>query len=236
MQDQFSKTELLLGKDALDRLKNARLAVFGLGGVGGNVVEALARSGVGALDIVDNDKIVLSNLNRQVFATHSTLDMYKVDAAKARILDINPECKVITYNVFYSKESSSNFDFAKYDYVIDAIDTVSSKIALIEQAKKTNTPIISAMGAGNKVDPTLFTVSDISKTSVCPLARVMRKELKDRGIYSLKVVYSNEKPIPPKNVEQSLSTNRKQTVGSCAFVPSVAGLIMAGEVIKDIIK
>lgn len=231
---QFSRTELLIGQDGVASLKNARVAVFGLGGVGGHAAEALARSGIGQLDLMDNDKICLSNINRQIIATHKTIGQYKVDAAMERILDINSDCIVNTYKTFYTPETSSEFDFLNYDYVIDAIDTITGKIELIVQAKKCNTRIISAMGAGNKMDPCLFRVADISETSVCPLARVMRKELKDRGINNVKVVYSTETPLTPKNTD-SLN-ERKQIPGSIAFVPAVAGLIIAGEVIKDIIN
>jgi tRNA A37 threonylcarbamoyladenosine dehydratase len=236
MGNQFSRTELLIGKEGIERLKKARVAVFGIGGVGGNTVEALARMGVGFLDIIDNDTVAESNINRQIIATHKTIGEYKVDVAKGRILEINPNCVVNTYNIFYTSETSSNFDFGIYDYVIDAIDTVSGKIELVVKAKETNTPIISAMGAGNKMDPTAFVVTDISKTSVCPLARVMRKELKDRNIFHLKVVYSTEKPLSPQQDDESMQTRRKQIPGSNSFVPPVVGLIIAGEVIKDIIK
>ncbi|HKL73652.1 MAG TPA: tRNA threonylcarbamoyladenosine dehydratase [Clostridia bacterium] len=236
MQEQFSRTELLIGKQGLAHLKNARVAVFGLGGVGGHAVEALARSGIGALDLIDNDKICASNINRQIFATHKTIGQYKTDVAMQRVLDINPNCVVNLYNVFYLPETSNLFDFSVYDYVIDAIDTVTGKIELIVKAKKCNTPIISAMGAGNKMNPTQFEVSDISKTSICPLARVMRKELKNRGIHNLKVVYSTEIPLKPKEEDDNSPNERKKVPGSIAFAPSVAGLIMASEVIKDIIN
>lgn len=234
--NQFSRTELLIGKEGIDQLKAARVAVFGIGGVGGNVVEALARSGVGALDIIDNDKVCESNINRQIIATHKTIGEYKVDAAKKRIYEINPNCVVNTYNTFFTSETSSNFDFSLFDYVVDAIDTVSGKIELVVQAKKSKVPIISAMGAGNKMDATSFVVTDISKTSVCPLARVMRKELKDRNIFDLKVVYSTEKPLTPKHNDEAGQNPRKQIPGSNSYVPPVVGLIIAGEVIKDIIK
>lgn len=238
MENIFSRTQLLLGKEAMDRLANAKVAVFGVGGVGGFVVEALARSGVGEIDLIDNDKVCVSNINRQIIATFNTINKYKVDVAAERIVSINPKAKVNTYKVFFTSETSSEFDFSKYDYVVDAIDTVSGKIELIIKATESGTPIISSMGAGNKLDPTAFEISDIYKTSVCPLARVMRTELKKRGIKNLKVVYSKEKPIKPANAHNhtsDISTNRKQTPGSMAFVPSVAGLIIAGEVIKDII-
>ena len=239
-------TQLVFGKEAMDRLKGSRVAVFGVGGVGGYTVEALARSGVGAIDIIDDDKVCLTNINRQIIATTKTVGKYKVDVAKERIEEINPDCKVAAFRTFYMPETADQFDFTQYDYVVDAIDTVTGKIALIENAKKAGTPIISSMGAGNKVDPTAFEVADIYKTSVCPLARVMRYELKRRGIKKLKVVYSKEKPIPPIADEDPNGENgslskadkvpgKRQVPGSTAFVPSVAGLIIAGEVIKDII-
>lgn len=248
MLDQFSRTQLVFGKEAMDKLKGSRVAVFGIGGVGGYTVEALARSGVGAIDIIDDDKVCLTNINRQIYATRKTVGKYKVDVAKERIEEINPDCKVTAFKTFYMPETADQFDFTQYDYVVDAIDTVTGKIALIENAKKAGTPIISSMGAGNKVDPTAFEVTDIYKTSVCPLAKVMRYELKRRGIKKLKVVYSKEKPIPPID-DMSIScrqhcicppgtarkcTQRRQVPGSTAFVPSVVGLIIAGEVIKDI--
>ena len=246
MLDRFSRTQLVFGKEAMDRLKGSRVAVFGVGGVGGYAVEALARSGVGAIDIIDDDKVCLTNINRQIIATGKTVGKYKVDVAKERIEEINPDCKVTAFRTFYMPETADRFDFTQYDYVVDAIDTVTGKIALIENAKKAGTPIISSMGAGNKVDPTAFEVADIYKTSVCPLARVMRYELKRRGIKKLKVVYSKEKPIPPIADEDPNGENgclskadkvagKRQVPGSTAFVPSVAGLIIAGEVIKDII-
>lgn len=246
MLDRFSRTQLVFGKEAMDRLKGSRVAVFGVGGVGGYTVEALARSGVGAIDIIDDDKVCLTNINRQIIATTKTVGKYKVDVAKERIEEINPDCKVTAFRTFYMPETADRFDFTQYDYVVDAIDTVTGKIALIENAKKAGTPIISSMGAGNKVDPTAFEVADIYKTSVCPLARVMRYELKRRGIKKLKVVYSKEKPIPPIAYEDPNGENgclskadkvpgKRQVPGSTAFVPSVAGLIIAGEVIKDII-
>lgn len=250
MLDQFSRTQLLVGKEAMDRLANARVAIFGIGGVGGYVVEALARSGVGTLDLIDDDKICLTNLNRQIIATRSTIGKYKVDVAKARVLDINPKAVVNTYQTFYVPETAEQFDFSQYDYVVDAIDTVTGKINLVMQAEQTHTPIISSMGAGNKMEPTAFRVADIYKTSVCPLAKVMRRELKKRGIKKLKVVYSEEKPLTPIE-DESISckshcvcppgtvrkcTQRRQVPGSNAFVPSVVGLIIAGEVIKDLIR
>ena len=235
MIHQFSRTELLLGEEALERLKNARVAVFGVGGVGGYAVEALARSGVGALDLIDNDTVALSNLNRQIIALHSTIGQHKVDVAKARVHDINPDCEVRVYKTFYLPETAEEFNFSVYDYVIDAIDTVKGKLGLAQQAQDAGTPIISSMGAGNKLDPTAFEVADIYKTSVCPLARVMRCECRKRGIKKLKVVYSKEVPVRPKTVSEETGV-RRDIPGSLAFVPSVAGLILAGEVIKDIIK
>ena len=229
----FSRTVILLGKSAMEKLKNARVAVFGVGGVGGYVVEALARSGVGTLDLIDNDSVSESNVNRQIIALHSTIGRAKVDVAKDRVKDINPDICVHAHQVFYLPETADEFDFTKYDYVVDAIDTVSGKLALIERAKEAKVPVISSMGAGNKLDPTAFEVADIQKTSVCPLARVMRRELKKRGIDHVKVVYSKEEPLPsPLQDEES----GKPIPGSIAFVPSVVGLILAGEVIKDLIK
>ncbi len=223
MENQFSRTELLLGSDNMDKLKKSRVAVFGIGGVGGYVVEALARSGIGALDLIDNDRVSLSNLNRQIIATMDTIGEYKVDVAKKRILSINPEVRVNTYKTFFMPENSSEIDFSLYDYVVDAIDTVTGKIEIICRAKKCSTPVISSMGAGNKMEASLFEVADIYKTSVCPLAKVMRHELKKREIKSLKVVYSKETPI-----------SHNQPPGSNAFVPATAGLIIAGEIIKDL--
>ena len=248
MLNQFSRTELLLGHDGMDRLKNARVAVFGVGGVGGYVVEGLARSGVGALDLIDDDKVCLTNINRQIIATRKTIGKYKVDVAKDRINEINPECLVKTYQTFYLPETADQFDFTEYDYVVDAIDTVTGKLQLVLEAKKAGTPIISSMGAGNKLDPTAFKVADIYETSICPLAKVMRRECKKRGIDSLKVVYSEEKPTRPiEDMSISCRTNcvcppgaqrtctqRRDVPGSTAFVPSVVGLIIAGEIVKDI--
>ncbi|MDD6212436.1 MAG: tRNA threonylcarbamoyladenosine dehydratase [Clostridiales bacterium] len=241
METAFSRTERLLGTENMKRLSEARVAVFGIGGVGGHVVEALARSGVGALDLIDNDTVSLSNLNRQIIATRKTLGQYKVDAARERILDINPDVKVRTCRTFYMPETAEEFDFSQYDYVVDAIDTVTGKIQLIVQANACGVPVISSMGAGNKLDPTLFQVADIYQTSVCPLARVMRRELKKRGIRSLKVVYSREEAMTPLSLEEDSGeesengmSSRRQTPGSTAFVPAVAGLILAGEVIKDL--
>ena len=245
MLNQFSRTQLLLGPEAMEHLAECRVAVFGVGGVGGYTVEALARSGIGALDLIDDDKVCLTNLNRQLHATRSTVGKYKVDVAEARILDINPDCRVRTYKTFYLPETRDQFDFTQYDYVVDAIDTVKGKLALAEQANEAGTPIICAMGAGNKLDPTAFRVADIYQTSVCPLARVMRSECRKRGIRHLKVVYSREVPVRPmEDPSISCSTEcvpdtRKSTVrrdipGSTAFVPAVAGLIIAGEVVKDL--
>ena len=250
MLNSFSRTQLLLGPEGMKKLSESRVAVFGIGGVGGYAVEALARSGVGALDLIDDDKVCLTNINRQIIATRKTVGKYKVDVAEERIHDINPDCVVKTYKTFYMPDTASQFDFSEYDYVIDAIDTVTGKLELIEQAKKAGTPIISSMGAGNKLDPTAFEVTDLYKTSVCPLAKVMRRECKKRGIKSLKVVYSKEEPIRPLE-DMSIScrqhcicppgterkcTERRDIPGSTAFVPSVVGLIIAGEVIKDLIK
>ncbi len=230
----FSRTELLLGSEAIEKLKNSRVAVFGVGGVGGYAVEALVRSGVGHLDLIDNDQVALTNLNRQIIATMDTIGQDKVEVAKKRILSINPEADVKTYTTFFLPENAHEFDFTQYDYVIDAIDTVSGKIALIEEAQKAHTPIISCMGAGNKLDPTSFEVTDIYKTSVCPLAKVMRHELKKRGIKKCKVLYSKEVPLKPKDSQEE--TSRRSLPGSIAFVPSAAGLIIGGEVIKDLVK
>lgn len=231
MLEQFSRTELIFGKEAMEKLRRSRVAVFGIGGVGGYAVEALARSGVGTLDIIDNDKVCLTNLNRQIFAVHSTVGQYKVDVAKERICDICPDIKVNTHKCFFMPDTADDFDFTEYDYVIDAIDTVTGKLEIIKRAKTAKVPVISAMGAGNKQDPTAFKVADIYETKVCPLARVMRQELRKAGIKDVKVVYSEEKPIHLiENAEI------KNIPGSNAFVPSVAGLIIAGEVIKDLIK
>lgn len=230
---QFSRTALLIGEEGVEKLKKARVAVFGIGGVGGYVVEALARSGIGSLELIDRDTVSVSNINRQIIALHSTVGQYKTEVAAARARDINPEIEVITRNVFYLPETANEFDFTSYDYVVDAIDTVSGKLALIEQAKKANISVISCMGAGNKLDATAFEVADITKTSVCPLARVMRRELKKRGIEHVKVVYSKEEPLQSKAQDEETGKN---IPASIAFVPSVAGLIIAGEVIKDLIK
>ena len=233
MENQFSRTERLLGKENMEKLAAARVCIFGIGGVGGYVAEALARSGVGHLELVDNDVICLSNLNRQIIATHETLGQYKVDVMKERILSINPTAEVTVYKCFYLPETRAQFDFTNYDYVVDAIDTVAGKIA----AEESGTPVISSMGAGNKLDPAAFQVADIYQTSVCPLAKVMRRELKRRGVKKLKVVYSKEQPVAVQNDEESLlSSPRRSIPGSIAFVPSVAGLIIAGEVVKDLVN
>ena len=229
----FSRTALIFGEDALEKLSRFRVAVFGIGGVGSYVVEALARSGIGHLDLTDNDVVCASNINRQLVATTKTIGQYKVDVAAQHISDINPRCDVIRHRTFYSQQTSNQFDFSEYDYIVDAIDTISGKIELAVQATQAQTPIISAMGAGNKVDPTAFEVADIYKTSVCPLAHIMRKELRKRGIKTLKVVYSKEPPLKPLISE---TTERTKVIGSTAFVPSVAGLIIAGEVIKDLLS
>ena len=248
MLNQYSRTQLIFGAEAMEKLRNSRVAVFGMGGVGGYTVEALARSGVGELDLIDDDKVCLTNINRQIIATRKTVGQYKVDVAAERVHDIDPNIVVNTYKTFYTPETAEQFDFTKYDYVVDAIDTVTGKIALVMNAKKAKTPIICSMGAGNKVDPTAFEVTDIFKTSVDPLARVMRIELKKRGIRKLKVVYSKEVPLTPVD-DMAISckthcicppgtarkcTQRRQVPGSNAFVPSVVGLIIAGEVIKDL--
>lgn len=239
MLNQFSRTELLLGASAMEKLKNSRVAVFGIGGVGGHTVEALVRSGVGAIDIIDDDEVSLTNLNRQIIATRSTIGRAKVDVMQERIHDINPDCKVSAYKCFYLPESKEKFDFSKYDYVVDAVDTVTAKIGLVMEATAQGTPIISSMGAGNKLNPAMFEVTDIYKTSVCPLAKVMRRELKKRGIKKLKVVYSKEVPISPdeelaKSALAEEGGAKRAIPGSTAFVPSVVGLIIASEVIKDL--
>ena len=235
MHEQFFRTQMLLGTPALERLQKARVAVFGLGGVGGYTVEALARSGIGQLDLIDSDSVSISNLNRQILATHSTVGMQKVEAARKRVLDINPDCIVRTHAVFYTPETADQFDFAEYDYIVDAIDTVTGKLQLVERAYAAGTPIICCMGTGNKLDPAGFEVADISKTSMCPLARVMRKELAKRGIKHLTVVYSKEEAMTPTGwEEEAAAIGKRQIPGSVAFVPGTAGLILAGEVIKDI--
>ena len=249
MLTQFSRTELLLGKEGMERLKNARVAVFGVGGVGGYVCEALVRSGVGSFDLIDDDKVCLTNLNRQIIATRSTVGKYKVDVMKERMLDINPDVKVHTYKCFFLPENADDFPFAEYDYVVDAVDTVTAKIELVMKCQSMGVPIISSMGAGNKLNASAFQVADIYKTKMCPLAKVMRRELKKRGVKKLKVVYSEEKPTRPIE-DMAIScrthcicppgaahkcTERRDIPGSVAFVPSVAGLIVAGEVVKDLV-
>ena len=249
MQDQFSRTRLLFGPEGMEKLKNSHVAVFGIGGVGGYAVEALARSGIGALDLIDDDKVCLTNVNRQLYATRSTVGRYKVEVAEERIRDINPDCRVRAWKTFYMPDTQDQFDFTEYDYIVDAIDTVKGKLTLVEAAKAAGTPIISCMGAGNKMDPTAFRVADIYKTSVCPLARVMRAECRKRRIKHLKVVYSTEIPTRPLE-DPAIScrnhcicppgtrkcTVRRDIPGSTAFVPSVAGLILAGEVVKDLLQ
>ena len=250
MLNQFSRTELILGKEAMEKLASSRVAVFGIGGVGGYAVEALIRSGVGAVDLIDDDKVCMTNINRQLYATRKTLGRYKVDVAAERIAEINPDATVRVYKTFFMPQTAEQFDFSEYDYVIDAIDTVTGKIELVMKAEEAGVPIISAMGAGNKLDPTAFEVADIYQTSVCPLARVMRRELSRRGVKKLKVVYSKEQPLTPNN-DSEIScrancvcppgterkcTARRDIPGSTAFVPPVVGLIIAGEVVKDIIN
>lgn len=242
MIHEFSRTELLLGKEGMERLYNARVAIFGIGGVGGHCVEALARSGISEFDLIDNDDVSLTNLNRQLVATRDTIGKSKVEVMKERILSINPNAVIHTHECFFLPENADEFEFEKYDYVVDAVDTVSAKIELILKSQAAGTPVISSMGAGNKLDPTAFEVADIYKTSVCPLARVMRRELKKRGVKKLKVVYSKEEALTPKLYDEEgnlIEAEKKGTAGrtapgSIAFVPSVAGMILAGEVVKDI--
>lgn len=233
MTEQFSRTKLLIGEEGLEKLKNAKVAIFGIGGVGGYTAEALTRSGIGTIDIIDNDTVNITNINRQIYAIHSTIGKYKVDVAKERMLDINPDVIVNTHKTFYLPETSNLFDFKNYDYIVDAIDTVTGKIELVMKAQEAGTPIICSMGTGNKLNPAMLEVSDIYKTSVCPLAKVMRQELKKRRVKKLKVVYSKEIPIKPESAEES---GIKRAPGSTAFVPPVAGLIIASEVVKDLIK
>lgn len=234
MQEQFSRTQLLIGEEGIKKLQQSHIALFGIGGVGGYVAEALVRSGIGAIDLVDNDDVCTSNLNRQIIATYSTIGMSKVDAAEKRLKDINPEVKIKKFKTFYTPETAHLFDFSEYDYVVDAIDTVVGKLSLIEESKKSGVPIISSMGAGNKLNPTAFEVADISKTSVCPLARVIRQELKKRKISKVKVVYSKEPPIKP--LQSNEESVKHQIPGSTAFVPPVVGLIIASEIVKDLIN
>ena len=247
MPDQFSRTQLLFGPEAMEKLRTSRVAVFGIGGVGGYAVEALVRSGIGELDLIDDDRVCLTNLNRQLHATRKTVGQYKVDVAAERVREINPDCRIHTFRTFFLPDTRDQFDFSQYDYVIDAIDTVTGKLALIETAKAAGVPIICSMGAGNKTDPTAFRVADIYQTSVCPLARVIRSECRKRGVKHLKVVYSTEQPVRPLE-DPAIScrshcvcppgtrkcTVRRDIPGSTAFVPSVAGLIIAGEVVKDL--
>ena len=235
MSDQFSRTRLLLGREAVDKLHKCRVAVFGIGGVGGYAVEALVRSGIGTLDLIDHDRVSLTNLNRQLHATRKTIGEYKVDVAAKRAQEINPDCTINIYRTFFLPDTRDQFDFSQFDYVVDAIDTVTGKLSLIEAAMAAGTPVISSMGAGNKLDPTAFRVADIHATSVCPLARIMRSECRKRGIDHLKVVYSTELPIhPEEKPDEEVTAGRRDIPGSVAFVPSVAGMIIAGEVIKDL--
>ena len=235
MDNPFFRTQMLLGKPAMEKLAQARVAVFGIGGVGGYVAEALARSGVGSLDLIDHDTVSVSNLNRQIIATRRTIDQLKVEAARERVADIAPDCVVRTYPVFYTPDTKDQFDFHQYDYVVDAIDTVSSKLILVQEAQQAGTPIISCMGTGDKLDPTALTITDISKTSMCPLARVMRKELRKRGIHHLTVVYSTEEAISPDGwEEEAAALGKRQIPGSTAFVPAAAGLIAASKVVRDL--
>lgn len=249
MPDRFSRTELLLGRAAMERLEKSRVAVFGIGGVGGYVCEALARSGVGAFDLIDNDKVSITNLNRQIIATERTIGRHKTEVMRERILDINPSVDVRIHNCFFLPENSDEFPFGEYDYVVDAVDTVTAKLELVLKAQENGVPVISSMGAGNKLDGSMFRVADIYQTRVCPLAKVMRRELKKRGVRELKVVYSEETPVRPVGSmtaaagtdgqslpeEENVSTGRRDIPGSVAFVPSVAGLILAGEVVKELI-
>lgn len=232
--ERFSRTTMLLGEEAVGKLSRAHVAVFGLGGVGGYLTEALARSGIGKLTIFDHDIVSISNINRQAAALSSTIGCYKADVLRERCLDINPNMEVTAHRVFYLPENADDYDFSEFDYVADAVDTVTAKLLIIERAKAANVPVISCMGAGNKLDPSAFRAADISETSVCPLARVMRRELKKRGIDHVKVVYSTEPALSPEGGEKD--EFRRHPPGSCAFVPSVAGLIMAGEIIKDLVK
>lgn len=237
--DPFSRTRLLLGDSSMEKLKNSCVALFGLGGVGGYVAEALARSGIGALELIDHDTISLTNINRQLLATHTTVGKSKAQVARERVLDINPQCEVIARELFFGPDTQGQFDFSKYDYVVDAIDTVTGKLALVQAAQAAGVPVISCMGTGNKLDPTKFQIADISKTSVCPLARIMRKECAKRGIRHLKVLFSTEEPLPscPDGLsDEELPQGRRSLPGSVAFVPSVAGLIIAGQVIQDLIR
>ena len=235
MNVQFSRTEILLGSDAMERLYGSSVAVFGVGGVGGYTVEALARSGIGHLALIDPDDVGLSNINRQILATHSSLGQLKVEAAKQRVLDINPNAKVDTYPIFYTPETADQIDLKQFDYIVDAIDTVTGKLCLVQRAVEAGVPMISCMGAGNKLDGTAFRVADISKTTVCPLARIMRKELKKRGINQLKVVFTTEEALKPVGAEEEAAAlGKRQIPGSTSYIPGIAGLLLAGEVIKDL--
>ena len=229
MKEEFTRTAMLIGEESVEKLSSCHIAVFGIGGVGGYVTEALARCGVGEFDLIDNDTVNISNINRQIIATHDTLGRFKTEVMRERILSINPDAKVNVHNTFYLPENSAEFDFAKYDYIVDAVDTITAKIEIIINAKKAGTPVISSMGTGHKLDPTRFEIADIYKTTVCPLAKVMRRELKKRGVDSLKVLYSKEEPIK-KRAEEGV----RPTPASISFVPSVAGLIIAGEVVKEL--
>lgn len=236
MANQFSRTELLIGSENIEKLNNSRVAVFGIGGVGSFTAEALVRAGVGSIDLIDSDEVSVTNINRQIIALHSTVGKSKVDVARDRLLDINPNAVVVSHNMFFTAENAHELDFSNYDYVVDAIDTVTSKLLLVQQANESNTPIICSMGTGNKLDPTALEIADIYDTSVCPLARVMRTQLRKRGVKELKVVYSKEEPLKPADSDEKMPQSRRQIPGSVSFVPSVAGLIIAGEVIKDLIK
>lgn len=236
MLHEYSRMELLIGEEGLKKLRNSRVAVFGIGGVGSYVAEALARCGIGTLILVDNDRVSLTNLNRQLIALRSTIGQLKTEVMKNRILDIDPEIVVHTYETFFSEETAEVFDFSAYDYIVDAVDTVTAKILLIEIATATGTPVISSMGTGNKLDPGKFEITDISKTSVCPLAKVMRRELKKRGIRKCKVLYSREEPVKPRSSEETKGTAKRPVPGSISFVPGTAGLMIAGAVVRDLLK
>ncbi len=240
MQEAFSRTQMLLGREAMDKLSRSRVAVFGIGGVGGYVCEALSRSGVGAFDLVDSDRVSLTNMNRQIIATRKTIGQYKVDVMRERILDINPEAQIWVYRSFFLPENADSFPFGEYDYVVDAVDTVTAKLELIMRAREYGVPVISSMGAGNKLDAGAFQAADIYETKVCPLAKVMRRELKKRGVDHLKVVYSEETPLCPADSQETgseeVGASSRRIPGSVAFVPSVAGLILAGEVVQDLIS
>ena len=235
MKEELLRTAMLLGEEAVEKLQKARVAVFGIGGVGGYTLEALARAGIGQLDLIDSDTVSRSNINRQILATHSTVGMPKVEAGKRRVLDINPDCLVRTWEIFYTPETADQFDFTRYDYIVDAIDTVTGKLQLVQRAYEAGTPIICCMGTGNKLDAAAFEVSDISKTTMCPLARIVRKELGKRGIKHLKVVYSQEEALSPTGwEEEAAAIGKRQIPGSTSYIPGIAGLLLAGEVIKDL--